>query len=182
MGKQCCEKATQERTSHKEDILPSRHTKWRLQWVCKHSYELIPPNGYVLIHYLGSGFTQRNSKHHLDRQYTRTCPSVLQSIENECALSTTAKVYKKNITNQTPTSLLPVLQAWNSQQVENLCNKKLREQRISHDSLYNLHEIALDMPEFVHKIETYPDMLCVCGHKAILDGFDKVLLLQSPPP
>jgi len=102
----------------------------------KHSYELIPPNGYVLIHYLGNetaacGFAHRNSKHHLDRQYTRTCPSVLQSIENECALSTTAKVYKKNITNQTPTSHLPVLQARNSQQVENLRNKKLREQRIS---------------------------------------------------
>ena len=37
------------------------------------------------------------------------------------------------------------------------------------------------MPEFVHKIETYPDMLCVCGHKAILDQFDKVLL-HSPSP
>ena len=153
----------------------------------KHSYELIPSNGYVLIHYLGNEtatceFAHGNSKHHLDRQYTRTCPSVLQSIENECTLSTTAKVYRKNITNQTPTSHLPVLQAQNSQQVENIRNKKLKEQRISHDSLYNLHEIALDMPEFVHKIETYPDMLCVCGHKAILDEFDKVLLLHSPSP
>ena len=87
----------------------------------KHSYELIPSNGYVLIHYLGNEtatceFAHGNSKHHLDRQYTRTCPSVLQSIENECTLSTTAKVYRKNITNQTPTSHLPVLQARNSQQ------------------------------------------------------------------
>ena len=153
----------------------------------KHSYKLIPSNGYVLIHYLGNEtatceFAHGNSKHHLDRQYTRTCPSVLPSIENECTLSTTAKVYRKNITNQTPTSHLPVLQARNSQQVENIRNKKLKEQRISHDSLYNLHEIALDMPEFVHKIETYPDTLCVCGHKAILDEFDKVLLLHSPSP
>ena len=109
---------------------------------------------YVLIHYLGNEtatceFALGNSKHHSDRQYTRTCPSVLQSVENECTLSTTAKVYRKNITNQTPTSHLPVLKARNSQQVENILNKKLKEQRLSHDSLYNLHGIALDMPEFV---------------------------------
>lgn len=35
MGKQCCEKATQERTDHKEDIFPSRHPKWPLQRVCE---------------------------------------------------------------------------------------------------------------------------------------------------
>ena len=82
----------------------------------KHSYKPIPSNGYVLIHYLGNetahatcGFTHGNSKHHLDRQYTHTCPSVLQSIKNECTLSTAAKVYRKNITNQPPTSHLPVL-------------------------------------------------------------------------
>ena len=97
-------------------------------------------------------------------------------------MSSTAKVYRRSITNKTPTSHLSVLQARNSQQVENRRNKKLREQRISHDSLYNLHEIALDMPEFVYKIKTYPDMLCICGHKAILDELDRVLLLQSPSP
>ena len=112
----------------------------------------------------------------------RTCQSVLCSIKNECAVSSTAKVYRRSITNKTPTSHLSVLQARNSQQVENRRNKKLREQRISHDSLYNLHEIALDMPEFVHKVKTYPDMLCKCGHKAILDELDTVLLLQSPSP
>lgn len=151
----------------------------------KHSYELMPSNGYVFIHYLGNekvacDFAHRNSKHHMTRKYTRTCPSVIRGIENECVASTMAKVYRKNITKPTPASHVPVLQARNSQQVENVRNKKLREQRISHDSLYNLHEIALDIPQFVHKIETYPDLLCVCGHKGVLDELDKVLLLSSP--
>ena len=44
---------------------------------------------------------------------------------------------------------------------------------MSHDSLYNLHEIALDLPDFVHLIHTYPDLVCVCGTKQ---------LLQSPVP
>ena len=72
------------------------------------------------------------------------------------------------------------MQPQNSQQVENIRNKKLREQRITHDALYNLHEIATDMPDFVHKIETHPYMLCICGKGTILEEFEKVLLLQSP--
>ena len=91
----------------------------------KHSYELIPSNGYVLIHYFGNEraaceFTHGNSKQHMERKYTRTCPSVLRSVENECAVSSTAKVYRKNITNKVPTTHMPVLHARNSQQVENL--------------------------------------------------------------
>ena len=35
------------------------------------------------------------------------------------------------------------------------------------------------MPDFVHKIETHPDMLCICGKGTILEEFEKVLLLQS---
>ena len=120
----------------------------------KPSYKFIPSNGYVLIHYVGNEraaceFTHRNSKHHMDRQYTRTCPPVPHSAENKCAVSSTAKVYRKNI-NKIPTTHMPVLHARNSQQVENLWNKKLSKQRISHDSLYSTC-ITLYMPEFVQK-------------------------------
>ena len=52
-------------------------------------------------------------------------------------------------------------------------------QRLSHDSLYNLHEIVIDMPDSVNSIHMHPDLVCVCGSKQLLDKFDSVLLLQS---
>ena len=58
----------------------------------------------------------------------------------------------------------------------------LKSQRISHDALYNMHELALDMPNFIHTIRTHPDLVCVCGHSAILEELDRVLILYSPSP
>ena len=150
----------------------------------KHAYELIPSNGRVLIHYLGnektaSGFPHGNSKKH-SYDHVRTCPSVLRELQDKCETSTTAKVYRNSITKLTPTTHLPVMQPRISQQVENIRNKQIRQNRISHDALYNLHEIAFDMPEFVYKIETHPDLLRICGAQTILQEFEKVLLLKSP--
>lgn len=51
--------------------------------------------------------------------------------------------------------------------------------RISQDALYNLHEIAYDLPEFVWVIQTYPDLVCVCGMKEVLDQLDCLLLINS---
>jgi len=42
--------------------------------------------------------------------------------------------------------------------------------------------MAIDLPEFMHKIETHPDLLCVFGHKEIMDEFDRVLTLGSMFP
>ena len=36
--------------------------------------------------------------------------------------------------------------------------------RISHDSLYALHEVAYHLDNFVWQIETYPDLCCVVGN------------------
>ena len=46
--------------------------------------------------------------------------------------------------------------------------------------MYDLHELAIDIPSFVHWIKTHPDLMCICGEKAILDELDRVLLLDSP--
>ena len=180
--------------------LPSKHpTVKKTYFICdtadgpcsdfkKHSYELLSPNGFTLIHYIGdervaSDFSHGNSKS--CRKFVRTCPSVMCTLDIQCSKSTTSNVYRHSITNTSksiPSTHIPVLEPRNSQQVENVRNRKSKEKRISNDSLYNLHEIAIDIPSFVHKIETYPDMVCVCGWKEILDEFEKVLLLQSPSP
>ena len=153
----------------------------------KYSYELLLPNGYTLIHYIGdervaNDFSHGNSKSS-NRKFVRTCPSVMHNLDAQCSTSTTSNVYRTMITDTSmsiPSTHIPVLKPRDSQQVENVRNRKLKEKRIGHDSLYNLHEIATDNPSFIHKIETYPDMVCVCGRREILNEFEKVLLLQSP--
>ena len=54
------------------------------------------------------------------------------------------------------------------------------QKRISQDSLFNLHEIAYDLPQFVWFIQTYPDLLCACGIQEILDQLDRTLLIFTP--
>ena len=73
---------------------------------------------------------------------------------------------------------MTVLQPRNDKQVENIRTKQLQKHHISHDALYNLHEMAVDMPDFIHTIHTHPDLVCVCGQRALLE--ELVLLLNSP--
>ena len=66
-----------------------------------------------------------------------------------------------------------------------VCNMKHRsneQNRISQDSMFNLHEIAYDLPQFVWFIQTYPDLLCACGIEEILDQLDRILLIDPAIP
>ena len=65
----------------------------------------------------------------------------------------------------------------NIQQLRNLHYKFLHSTRISHDSLYNVHEIAYDVPAYVRKIITYPDLIIICGLQEVIDEFNNVMML-----
>ena len=93
-----------------------------------------------------------------------------------------SKICKSEITQPVSTPYLSITQPRNSKQVENIQLKQLKKQRLSHDALYNVHELAHDLPEFVHSIRTYPDLVCVFGQKALLSELDRVLLLESSSP
>ena len=41
----------------------------------------------------------------------------------------------------------------------------------------NWHSTFQDL--IIHKINTFPDLTCVCGHKELLDEVDKVLMLNE---
>ena len=58
--------------------------------------------------------------------------------------------------------------------------KHLNQRQISRDALYNKHELAYDIPGFIRKITTYPDLVCICGLQEILEEANKVLQLNSP--
>ncbi|XP_044182200.1 uncharacterized protein LOC122963007 [Acropora millepora] len=64
---------------------------------------------------------------------------------------------------------------WNVEQLRNLKKKINRQQRLTWDEIYNVHEMALDMENFVHHITTFPDMVIVCGLKQVLEEMELVL-------
>ena len=155
----------------------------------KHAYQLITPSNTstVLIHYIGDekevvDFPHGNASNQTGRPHVRTCPSVLKILQDACKHSTTAKAYKSHVTKVPPATHMPVLQPRNSKQVKNIRSKQLQKQRLSHDALYNLHELSVDLPVFVHAIRTHPDLICICSNKELLDELDRVLLVQSPTP
>ena len=50
--------------------------------------------------------------------------------------------------------------------------------RLSHDALYNLHELAYDINEFVHKRSTFLDLIVVCRLKPMLKEVNRRLQLN----
>jgi len=69
-------------------------------------------------------------------------------------------VYKKEVAPmQGEPELVPVTTPRNTEQLQNLYHKQLQLSRISHDDMYNLHEIAYDI---LGKIITFPDLSLQC--------------------
>ena len=140
----------------------------------RHAYELIPYNGTTLIHYVENekavaAFPHGNVKKNPERDYVRTCPSTLHNLEMASSSSTASKVYKAAVTKSSLPTHISVLQSRNDKQIENLQIKQLQQKRISHDSLYNLHELAFDVPNFIHSIRTFPDLVCIFGQRKFLN-------------
>ena len=156
----------------------------------KHAYQLLSPatdkGNAVLIHYLGNEAAARDFPHgnnsQSKRAHVRTCPSVIEKLKKSCTHGTAATVYRNLIADVPPSTHIAVLQPKDTRQVKNIKSQQQKTFKLTHDSLYNLHEIAADVPDFVHAIITHPDLICVCGSKELLEEFDRVLLLESPVP
>ena len=138
----------------------------------------------TLIHYVGndgamSDFSHRNSTKVNCKAFFRTCPSYMKC-ESLVADKKPNIVYKKEIASKSCHSKLsPVMTPRNLKQLRNLRFKKLNYSRISRDSLYNLHEIAYDLTNFVWKIVTFPDLVCICGLDEIAEDANKLLMLSN---
>ena len=99
--------------------------------------------------------------------------------------NTPANVYKQEISNQgmnCSSSLQPVYVPRNIKQIHNAQAQKRQKFRLSHDALYNLHEITYDVNGFVHKIETYPNLIVVCGLKQLMDELNSLVQLKPDIP
>ena len=84
-------------------------------------------------------------------------------------------VYKKFISNNAISSLPPSHLPRNTRQVINLQHRERQKSRLTHDSLYNLHELSLDLEGFVKVIKTHPDLIVICGLEVILNEMEMVL-------
>ena len=149
----------------------------------RHAYFLMDStrNNQVLIHYIGDesvaiNFPHGHSKSE-NRIFHRTCPSVLTKLASVPDLP--ANVYKNSISSS---ACAPEFQSShlprNSRQVINLQQKERQKSRLTHDALYNLHELAYDLGDFVKMIKTFPDLVIVCGFDTVLKELELVLQAQ----
>lgn len=108
----------------------------------------------------------------------KRCASVLKELQtSEVAPYVTYK--RKIATSISSIEHQSVLLPKNVKQVKNLQSSQRQKMRISHDSLYNIHEIAYDLKDFVHQITTYPDLVVVCGVRKLLGETNRLLQLGN---
>lgn len=128
--------------------------------------------GLVLIHYTGDNSDLCNDKAHI-----RTCPSTLRELES--SQKSPSVVYKNKISkSECSIEHHAVLLPRNKKQVSNMQAQGRQKLRLSHDSLYNIHELAYDLDHFLHKIVTFQDLIIVCGLKAMTKRINQLLQLQ----
>ena len=138
-----------------------------------------------MIHYLGDekiaiDFLHKN-RSHSEKVHIRTCPTVIEKLKKSCTHETAAAVYRKLVADIPPSTHIAVLKPKDTKQVKNIIkSQQQRMLKLTHNSLYNLHEITVDILDFIHVVITHLDLVCVCGSKELLQEFDRVLLLQSP--
>lgn len=92
-------------------------------------------------------------------------------------------VYKNTISKcDCPPAHMPICMPRNSTQINNLQQRERQKIRLTHDAIYNLHEIAYDLEDYVKIITTYPNLLIVCGLNQQIKELNAVLQVDSDLP
>ena len=172
---------------HFHTVLPSGYSKEFKRQAFFDLQGKQPPKA-VLIHYLGDesvalDFPHGNIKGNNSRVFSRTCPSVLADLSSMQDLP--SNVYKKAISNpkmDCPAELQPSYMPRNMRQIKNLQYKERQKYRLTHDALYNIHELAYDLDSFVKVITTYPDLVIICGLKNLIEELEFILKMDSQQP
>ena len=134
------------------------------------SYHLENDDRYLtLVHYKGDHTVMKQYKD-LKKQ---TCASVRGELEKQ--EQSPSVVYKKNVYKSVPNEYQSIFTPKNPKQVSNLQSRQQQKLRLSHDALYNLHELCYDLEVFVHKIITYPDLIVICGLRPMLREINRLL-------
>jgi len=148
-------------------------------------YHLLDNPTVVSIQYIGDNlkavdFSHGNCKTGDAELYIQTCPLVINQIKESNPSEFPSTFYKKSLSTASHFSTSnPSLQLWNKRQVINHKSLERQKLRLSHNDLYNVHEIAYDLSGFVAKIITYPDLVVVCAHPKVLDEMNNLLQIGN---
>ena len=153
----------------------------------RHSYALLDSSKLsTLVHYIGDdsiGLQHPHGNSKNQKPYIKTCPSVLRSMSK--IQDSPSTIYKQMV--QAPQCLpeeQPVLFPRNVKQIKNLQAKDRQCVRLTHDalSMYNVHELAYDLGDFVYKIITFPDLIIVCGLNVVLQELNRIISAVTKTP
>ncbi len=109
----------------------------------------------------------------------RTCPSTLSQCRAK-TIDLPGNVYKKFVAQSSgPPEYHPVLVPRNKKQVHNCQQKERQKCRLTHDAIYNLHEVVCDLDGFVRSIKTYPDLEIICGLPSLSSQMNQILATDS---
>ena len=126
-------------------------------------------NGLVVIHYSGDNTN--------DKTHIRTCTSLEHFIKSP------STIYKDIISKcETSIDYHSSMSPRNIKQVSNMQAKGRQKLRLSHNALYNVHELAFDLDNFIHKIITFPDLVIVCGLKVMVWKINRIIHMHHNPP
>ena len=153
----------------------------------RHAYILLDaPENLLLLHYVGDetiqvDFPHGNSK--LSRNFYRTCPSVLRGIADSKFKDLPGNIYKDSVSqNDCLPEYHSILKPRNLKQIRNLQHREQQKYRLTHDALYNLHELAYDLSDYVITIKTYPNLIVICGLQALSSELNNLLMADSELP
>ena len=141
----------------------------------KHVYNF--KNGKIfLIHYIGDEKAYNGVKHgnrkNNNREHKRTFPSVLNNIKESTGNREPAEVYRDI---QSDPQIPFHGKAINMNQIKRNQSKTRQENKLSHDFLYNMHELAYHLDGYVMSIVTYPDLVVIIGDDGQMKEFDRLL-------
>ena len=96
-------------------------------------------------------------------------PSVMQEIEKEVNTTSSSHAVYKDRVAQATEQPEATAKLRNLKQVQNLRERAKQKQRITKDSIMNIHGIAMEDPSFVHLIQVWPDLLVVFRLQDLID-------------
>ena len=109
---------------------------------------------------MAASIAHGNTKQVVDaKPFICTAPSVITRLANQTKDHQPSAVHKDAFATAGDVAYLHR----NYKQVKNLRERVVSSTRLSRDGLANLHDLAYDIPEFVHVIQKFPDLVVVAG-------------------
>ena len=159
----------------------SHHKQQATMYVHKHFVNF----DYIILSFSGTvperGTLFPHGNNTAGRAHIRTAPSVIK--EAGKARCYPSLHYKEKIAGgEVPTTHESTLKPRNPRQVKNAQFAARQEQRYTQDDLFNLVELAQDIPGYIHNMFLVPELGVVLAHRGMLQELRAVLSVPGTQP